>query len=174
MFLVANWSQIFKNRALQPCLHRVLSQKLHFREKPALSCLPPDWTACLHCIPARWTNPYKVHGILLQPIRLRLSPSSQSCAAIAHQCLHQPIREVLFWSIRRKVLLRLIKLLGIEVLIWIKMDQSGTSGGNFYLYNYNKISYPLVLGAPFPFLLKTEDCISPSGSETHGRCLTEA
>lgn len=58
------------------------------------------WTSYLRCIPAIWTSPYEgVPRILPQPTRLRLSPSSWSPTAIAHQQLHWPIQIAPFWPI---------------------------------------------------------------------------
>ena len=87
--LVANWVQTktknktkkTQNRASQ--LFLTASCSLHFREKPVLSCLFPTVLRPL-------ASPYKgVPGILFQPIGLRLSFSSQSCAALSSSPTNQ-------------------------------------------------------------------------------------
>ena len=83
---MVSWAQILKTRAWQSVLHRDLSRKLHFTGSLALNCLPPGWTACLHCVSAVWASPYKgVSGILFQLLGLRISPSNQSCTPLASQ-----------------------------------------------------------------------------------------
>lgn len=144
------WMSIFKDRALNPFLHRLLC-KLHFVEKPVQNCLPLNWTAglCTRCFchlsQAFWRFP----GILSQWVWLRLSSFNGRCSRPTGQ------RETLFRPIRP--MFGTIKLWGLRAIIcmrWTNEEQKmGTSVPVSQLPSGSRVH------CPFP--PKTEDCVRP-------------
>lgn len=145
--LVVNWVQI-PNQNPAAIADTGLSCTLHFRKKPRLSCQPPTH------VPVVWVNPFKKAPDFLKrkllvfpPIGLGSAQSNQNCIVISSfACLLikqssfiRTNQNVQFWPIWR-VLFGPISLYEFGLLIYITMNQSGTTAGTFSI----KRSFSLV------------------------------
>lgn len=90
--LMANQAQIYNQSPAA-----IVREASHARCEKPQGNLP----SLLSCAPAFWVHPCeRAPRIKMLPIRLRLSPSNQSWAAISTFAFHQPIRMAPFWPMR--------------------------------------------------------------------------